>query len=807
MKIIIHNKNIIISLIILISLILTLYLNFTSFIIDNNFNSLLFFLSIIICLISFFLFSIKIETSDRVNFIITIISFLVSILFSYIIIELLNQNVLFNLPIKRLILNFIAIIFLHLFIYSICNRINLTIIVTNLLIFILGIVNYVVVCFRGTPFVPWDIFSLKTATYVASNYTFQFSHYLLLAITLFAFIISIALKANYKFKNKKVTTILRFCFILIIAFSTIAFYCTHIINYFDLETNLWQPKTEYANNGFLASFIKQSKNLFVKTPDNYKVETVKNIMSETNNNQTVQTNNDTPNIIVIMNESFSDLSVNGNFKTNEDYMPYFRSLTENTIKGNTYVSILGGATPNSEWEFLTNNSMAFMPHNTVPYQQYIKTPSSSLASLLKEQGYTPKALHTLYAAGYRRNAVYPLLGFDSFDTLESLSNIEYIRNYASDKNTYEHIIEQFKTKSDNEKIFNFTVTIQNHSGYDVEDYNSTIHLTDIENCPKVEQFLSLMKESDDALKYLINYFKNYNEKTIILLFGDHQPGHIEDEFLQTIMEDYTNQTSRYITPFMLWANYDIEEKYIDKISLNYLSNIVVRVKRENGDIDNVFLEEYVVGVVAGEMPASFDEEALKAQCVASRSYVLRKLEHNKENDYDVVDTVSNQVYLDEEELQKKWGSNYTLYINKIRSAVNETSMEYLEYDGKVIEAMFFSTSNGYTEDSGVFFSTSLPYLKSVESSYDEIVAKAFNSTTSMSLQEFYERLGLSYCDELVVEVMERSISNRIIKLKINGVEFFGKDVYNKLGLRSCDFEFIQIGNNIEIKTTNRKNII
>ena len=258
-------------------------------------------------------------------------------------------------------------------------------------------------------------------------------------------------------------------------------------------------------------------------------------------------------------------------------MPYFKSLNENTIKGNTYVSVLGGGTPNSEWEFLTNNTMGFMPHNTVPYQQYIKVPSYSLATILKSQGYIAQAIHPWYGAGYRRNAIYPLLGFDSFNSLETLNNLDHIRRFPSDLSTYKTIIEQFENKNKNEKIFNFTVSMQNHSGYDVKDYDSSIFLTDIENCPRVEQYLSLMKESDSALEYLINYFKNYDEKTIILLFGDHQPSYLEEEFWQNIMEDPDNLTSRYITPFMLWANYDIEEKYIEKISLNYLSILLLEV--------------------------------------------------------------------------------------------------------------------------------------------------------------------------------------------------------------------------------------
>lgn len=256
-------------------------------------------------------------------------------------------------------------------------------------------------------------------------------------------------------------------------------------------------------------------------------------------------------------------------------MSYFKSLKENTIRGNTYVSVFGGQTPNSEWEFLTNNSMAFMPYRTVPYQQYIRTKSYSLATTLKAQGYTANAIHPWYGSGYRRNAIYPLLGFDSFESIETLDNLEYLRGYPTDLSTYKYITNQFDNKSDGEKLFDFVVTMQNHSGYDLPGFDSTVFLTDIENCPRVEQYLSLLKESDKALEYLISYFKNYDEKTIILIFGDHQPPYFEDEFWETIMEDPNDETSKYITPFILWANYDINEQYIDKISLNYLSMLLL----------------------------------------------------------------------------------------------------------------------------------------------------------------------------------------------------------------------------------------
>ena len=254
-------------------------------------------------------------------------------------------------------------------------------------------------------------------------------------------------------------------------------------------------------------------------------------------------------------------------------------------------------------------------------------------------------------------------------------------------------------------------------------------------------------------------------------------------------------------PFLIVNNYDKEiNGSKEEIELKYLDSIDVRVKRSSGEIINVPLEEYVVGVVSGEMPASFEMEALKAQSVASRTYVLKKIVNNKDNDYDVVDTVSNQVYLDDSELKNKWGDKYMEYISKIKRAVKETYMQYLEYNGEIIDAFYFSTSNGYTEDSGVIFQKSLPYLQSVESNWDKNVAKAFYTSVDMSLQEFYERLDLEYSSSLEVRVLEKSKSNRIIKLEINGNKFRGQDVYKKLGLRSYDFELVLVGNNVEIKT-------
>lgn len=238
-----------------------------------------------------------------------------------------------------------------------------------------------------------------------------------------------------------------------------------------------------------------------------------------------------------------------------------------------------------------------------------------------------------------------------------------------------------------------------------------------------------------------------------------------------------------------------------EIELKYASNTVVRIKREKKNIiETIPLEEYIVGVLAGEMPISFEIEALKAQAVASRSYALNKIANNKDKEYDVVDTIMNQVYLDNDYLKSVWENTYVTKINKLKTAVNETFGEYLDYNGSIVNAMFFSTSNGYTEDSKNVFGFEADYLKSVNSPWDEETSTAFNSSKEISLQEFYEKLNLPYQEKLTVEITKRSPTNRILNLKINNQDFASRELYNKLSLKSTDFVIIQNGSNIIIKT-------
>lgn len=237
----------------------------------------------------------------------------------------------------------------------------------------------------------------------------------------------------------------------------------------------------------------------------------------------------------------------------------------------------------------------------------------------------------------------------------------------------------------------------------------------------------------------------------------------------------------------------------DEITFNFSNNTTVRVYREKTNtIDNVPLEEYVVGVVAGEMPVDFEIEALKAQAVASRSYVMKQIEKNINKEYDVVDTVTNQVYLDNDHLMAVWNNLYVNNINKIKEAVLETKGQYLSYNNKVAEALFFSTSPGITENSEEIFVSKEPYLRSVSSKWDEI-SPLYSTTITYTLSEFYSILNIKYENNLNVEITQKTSTGRIKKIKINNNEFTANYICSKLSLNSTYFEIIQDGSKVIIK--------
>ena len=226
----------------------------------------------------------------------------------------------------------------------------------------------------------------------------------------------------------------------------------------------------------------------------------------------------------------------------------------------------------------------------------------------------------------------------------------------------------------------------------------------------------------------------------------------------------------------------------------------IKVKTKEEEIKELKIEEYLVGVLAGEMPASFEMEALKAQAVASRSYAMYKILHNDTDNFDVLSDITNQVYLTEEEMQEKWGSEYPIYLNKIKNAISATKDEVMYYDNEIIEAFYFSMSNGATEDAKSVFEEDLPYIKPVTSSWDNESLNNFKVTTTFTKEEFCKQLNLENCQSVTIDNINYSASHRINSIMVNNKTFKGTVVRQLLNLRSTDFSFEQKNDTIQITT-------
>lgn len=217
---------------------------------------------------------------------------------------------------------------------------------------------------------------------------------------------------------------------------------------------------------------------------------------------------------------------------------------------------------------------------------------------------------------------------------------------------------------------------------------------------------------------------------------------------------------------------------------------MVTIYRSNGTVIEKELEDYIVGVVAAEMPASFNVEALKAQSVIARTYTLRKLNKGEV----LTDTVSTQAFIDESEMKTKWGSDYSKYYNKIKSAVNATKGQYLTYNGEYIDAVYHSTSNGKTEDAANVWGNSIPYLKSVDSSWDKS-ASSYLKINNKEFNTVMNILGININENTEISILSRNESGRVSEVKIGDSIYSGVELRNKLGLRSADFDItIENGN-------------
>lgn len=479
-------------------------------------------------------------------------------------------------------LNIAFYYWLFLFVFFIAGRTSISMAICVAAIAIIGVGNYFVVMFRSNPIVPWDIYSFETAMSVADNYVFSVDWALAEHIAMFILMLIVGVRTNIRLNKKILRPILTVAMCIPAYFYISYLWQDNLERNTGLNDTLFNAKYMHSKDGFFVSFILDIHFLQIEEPKNYSDEYALSLLNE-QEVEKVETPEELPDIIAIMDETFSDPAVLGEFETNKDYMPFIHSILRgevaNTISGYTDVSVLGGNTANSEFEFLTGNSMAFFPNGSVPYSQYIRDGISTIVPQLEEYGYTTYGTHPYRAKGWNREFIYDLMGFDYRYFQGSFPFEDKLRNYVSDEADFKSILE-WRNNTEG-PFFMFNVTMQNHSNYggDFDNFDPQIvaKFKNTSSNKYLNKYLSLMYETDQDVASLLSELSQSDRKTIVVFWGDHQPN---DYVVRPIYKEYgldfDNQTyeqqqQRQKTPFFIWANYDIQEQTNVEISLNYLN--------------------------------------------------------------------------------------------------------------------------------------------------------------------------------------------------------------------------------------------
>ncbi len=541
-------------------------------------------------IIGLVLLFININLSKKQNTIASIVLSIVSIILIYVNIQFSLTQGSVGEVLKTIILmrpiftvfNLFIVATLFFVFYAIFNSFKAPIIIISIVSLVFALVNYFVTLFRGTAFVAVDFTTADTGLSVSGGYqyTLVFRLIVCIMVTILLCIAACKLDKNpVKFWWLRVAVGLLAVVCILIGYARI-----WNSTYYDklIKVKYYKPQETYVEKGFYIAFLKSIKDTRVKAPKGYSKEKVEDFAKKYKGIKA--TTKETPNIIVVMDEAFTDYTMLCDLKINKDNLPFLHSLKENTIKGRMFTPVFGGGTVSTEFESLTTNTMTFEPYGVTSYTTFIHDPMESMASNLKEQGFgKAEALHPFIKEDYKRDKVYKYFGFDQFYGMEDFGdNPEICGTWISDNADVEKVIEKYEKyrKKSDKPYFMYNVTMQNHSPFLSGNVSGGFKLGYKATMKEANEYMNLIYHSDQAVKKLVNYFKKVDEKTVVLFFGDHQPK-IEESFFLEMDKTFKLKQIPYdqrkrISSYYLWANYDIEEKPNYDISSNFLEELLFK---------------------------------------------------------------------------------------------------------------------------------------------------------------------------------------------------------------------------------------
>ncbi len=470
----------------------------------------------------------------------------------------------------------------------------------------IGMAEYFVILFKSMPISPADLSALRTAAAVGGGYAFVFTAFGLYAMALLAVsLLLCSIATEFRTAQPKGEPRDRKLLItnLLLALALLGGVTAHVIliDYYhmlNITVYTWRPLESYYRQGFIPTFISSAQTIKPPVPENYSVDGAKQLLEQkaTSFDEDVlsadtqyiaasgQFEEEKPVVVAIMNETFSDLSIYQNMHANYQGPQFFNSLSDCLSRGKLYVSAYGGGTCNTEFEFLTGNSMAMLGSGVYPYTIYDLQETENLAAQFKDMGYHTVAMHPNHATNWNRENVYGSFGFDEFLAIQDFQGADTLRGMVTDEATYDKTLELIKNNPDPQFIFD--VTMQNHSGYKTgllpADVLQQYYIDGVAD-PEINEFLSLIEESDRALEKFIGELRQLDRKVIVVFFGDHQPyfpNRYNDQWF--VGEDSVTHAERlWQTSYIVWANYDVEgnsqTSATNDLSTNYLGAELMRL--------------------------------------------------------------------------------------------------------------------------------------------------------------------------------------------------------------------------------------
>ncbi len=511
--------------------------------------------------------------------------------------ELLNTlNPVVWLPLGSFALSFLFILLLELILLGLVNRFSFAVMGSVLLVSLLSIVNHVKQYFRGDPLFAGDLVMAGDVDKVMGDLRYTPGIRVWVAALVFLLTLGIASRSRRRVQGLAKRLVMSSAALLLLSALIVGMIWSPKVRqeWLGIQDYAWNALANTSHNGFLVPFLRSAQDLVPgKKPDIPVPDSEYLVPALTGSDQPYDldpAHDNKPNVICVMSESFSDFERINGLRASEPIMPFYRHLqqSDNTIDGSLLVSIFGGNTSNTEFEFLTGSSMHFVNDGLFPFKSWFQERTHGLVDLFNQQGYRSVGIHPFWSDYYERTRVYRQLGFEKYIALEQFPDeAERVHGYVSDRAHVEQIIRTFEEKGPDERLFLFTITMQNHFPYDraheeLATLPYRIRLPDMTQAESAELFLSLLRVSDDALRDLVGYFEKVDEPTLIVLFGDHLPG--LSESLRPFYEQLNGKTfaqldlmetrQMYETPFMIWANYPLPEDNIDITSPNFLSATV-----------------------------------------------------------------------------------------------------------------------------------------------------------------------------------------------------------------------------------------